>query len=538
MLEELRSGARKCSVASLWPLSDTDLAVAMEQVHRLEQTLAAVKLHLINEIGDRGIPTAQFYRGTAAWLRSRLMLDPATARRLVEQAAEIRRRPAVDAALGAGAIQLRQAAAICETVDALPSTAELAALPAIVGDDAACPATAGNDAIWAAGVGDDATWAAANAGTNEIRLAGSGDDPACPPPHDPAECGEVTAGSGSGGSGDAGGGVIAAAELAAAAEERLLHFAGEFAPAPLRRLGVRILDHVAPEVADRLDAVALERAERRAWPARGLTLSPPAGGLVRISGHLTVEDAATVSAVLDPLTSPRSFAGTGLGPDAVTGLGTDGGRDEGTSLGLDGGHDAGRDAGIGGDTRSPAQRRADALVEVCRLALRTGELPVSGGEPPLLTVTVAYDPLTRALGVGRLDSGDRVSPATVRRLACDAQVMPVVLDGESQVLDAGRSRRLATGPMRRALVVRDRGCSFPACDRPPRWCDGHHVRPWSVGGRTCLDNLVLLCRHHHRLIHDGDWTVRIGTDGLPEFLPPAVPGEPRDPRRNRYHRRT
>jgi Domain of unknown function (DUF222)/HNH endonuclease len=503
MLERLRGGAGKCAVASLWPLSDNDLAVAIEQVHRLEQTLAAVKLHLINEIGDRGIPTAQFYRGTAAWLRSRLLLDPATARRLVEQAAEIRRHPAVDAALGAGAIQLRQAAAICETVDALPSTAELAALPAIVGDDA----------------------------------AGSGDNPACPPAHDPAECSEVAAGSSSGGSGDAGGGVIAA-ELAAAAEETLLRFAGEFAPAPLRRLGVRILDHVAPEVADRLDAIALERAERRAWPARGLTLSPPASGLVRISGHLTVEDAATVTAVLDPLTSPRYVPGTGTGldggRDAGTGHEPDGGGDGGT--GLD--SDAGRDGGTGGDTRSPAQRRADALVEVCRLALRTGELPASGGEPPQLTVTVAYDPLNRALGVGRLDSGDRVSPATVRRLACDAQIMPVVLDGASQVLDAGRSRRLATGPLRRALVVRDRGCSFPACDRPPRWCDGHHVRPWSAGGRTRLDNLVLLCRHHHRLIHDGDWTVRIGTDGLPEFLPPAVPGEPRDPRRNRYHRRT
>jgi hypothetical protein len=265
---------------------------------------------------------------------------------------------------------------------------------------------------------------------------------------------------------------------------------------------------------------------------------PPAGGLVRISGHLTVEDAATVSAVLDPLTGPCSVPGTGLGPDdgrdAATDLGFDRGRDTGT--GPD--SDAGGDAGAGGDTRSPAQRRADALVEVCRLALRTGELPASGGEPPQLTVTVAYDPLTRALGVGRLDSGDRVSPATVRRLACDAQIMPVVLDGGNQVLDAGRSRRLATGPLRRALVVRDRGCSFPACDQPPRWCDGHHVRPWSSGGPTRLDNLVLLCRHHHRLIHESDWTVRIAADGLPEFLPPAVPGEPRDPRRNRYHRRT
>jgi hypothetical protein len=267
MLERLRDEAGKCAVASLWPLSDTDLAVAIEQVHRLEQTLAAVKLHLIGEIGDRGIPTAQFYRGPAAWLRARLLLDPATARRLVEQAAEIRRHPAVDAALCAGAIQLRHAAAICETVDALPSTAELAALPAIVGDDTAFPAGVGDDAACAATVGDDA-----------MLPAGTGEDPPGQPPEDRAECGEVAAASGRGGQDEAGGDVIAAADLTAAAEKTLLRFAGEFAPAPLRRLGVRILDHVAPEVADRLDAIALERAERRAWPARGLTLCRrPAG---------------------------------------------------------------------------------------------------------------------------------------------------------------------------------------------------------------------------------------------------------------------
>jgi Domain of unknown function (DUF222)/HNH endonuclease len=140
--------------------------------------------------------------------------------------------------------------------------------------------------------------------------------------------------------------------------------------------------------------------------------------------------------------------------------------------------------------------------------------------------------------VGRLDTGDRVSPAAVRRIACDAQVLPVVLNGAGQVLDAGRARRLATGPLRRALVVRDRGCVFPTCDRPPRWRDGHHVVPWTAGGPTRLDNLVLLCRQHHRLLHPGDWTVRIAGDGLPEFVPPCVPGEPQHPRRNRYHRRT
>ena len=236
----------------------------------------------------------------------------------------------------------------------------------------------------------------------------------------------------------------------------------------------------------------MARAERRAWPQRGFTLSPPVAGLVRIGGHLTVEDAAIVSAALDPLSGP----------------------------------------GMHTDARSPAQCRADALVEVCQLALRTGELPDNGGEPPQLAVTVAYDPLARQVRTGRLDNGDRVSPATVRRVACDARVLPVVLSGAGHVLDAGRARRLATGPLRRALVVRDRGCAFPDCDRPPRWCEAHHLRSWTAGGRTDLSNLVLLCRRHHRLIHDGHWTARIGADGLPEFLPPPVLGTPRHPRRN------
>ena len=434
----LREDAAKCADAALWALSDTELATAVEQVHRLEQTIAAVKLHLIGEIEGRDLPSAQQVRDTVTWLRSRLLLDAPAARRLVEQAAALRQHPAVDAALSSGAIHVQQASAITDAVDALPSTAELAA-------------------------GAEASIRSQEAGV---------DDGVCE--------------------------VVSPAEVMAAAEGALLDFASEFAPAPLRRLGARILDHVAPQVADKFDAIALEREERRARRDRGFTMSPPVEGRVRVSGYLTVEDAAIVSAALDPLSFRMAD----------------------------------------GDFRNPAKRRADALVEVCRLALRTGELPDSGGEPPQLAITVAYDPLERALGVGRLDSGDRISPAAVRRLACDAQLLPVVLGGAGQVLDAGRARRLATGSLRRALVVRDRGCAFPACERSPRWTDGHHITSWAQGGRTDLSNLVLLCRRHHRLIHEGDWTGRIAGDGLPEFIPPPVMGVAQGPRRNLYHRRT
>jgi hypothetical protein len=113
-----------------------------------------------------------------------------------------------------------------------------------------------------------------------------------------------------------------------------------------------------------------------------------------------------------------------------------------------------------------------------------------------------------------------------------------VLGGDGQVLDVGRTRRLGTGVLRRALVLRDSGCAFPGCDRPPRWTDAHHIRSWASGGPTSLDNLVLLCRHHHRTVHLSDWQVRLGVDRFPEFVPPAHLDRHRRPRRNLYHRRT
>jgi hypothetical protein len=90
-----------------------------------------------------------------------------------------------------------------------------------------------------------------------------------------------------------------------------------------------------------------------------------------------------------------------------------------------------------------------------------------------------------------------------RRLACDAKVSRVITEGASRPLDVGRSTKVVPPALRRALTVRDRGCRFPGCGRPPSWCDAHHVVHWADGGDTALDNLVLLCRPHHRAIHRG-----------------------------------
>src|SRR5262249_9492421 len=125
-----------------------------------------------------------------------------------------------------------------------------------------------------------------------------------------------------------------------------------------------------------------------------------------------------------------------------------------------------------------------------------------------------------------------------RKLACDAQILPVVLGGASVPIDLGRTRRLFIGAARQAVLLRDGGCGFPGCDRPPRWADIHHITPWAEGGRTPRDNAVAWCSYHHRQVHHGGWTVQIGPDKRPEFIPPTHVDPAQRPRRNPYHPRT
>jgi hypothetical protein len=142
-----------------------------------------------------------------------------------------------------------------------------------------------------------------------------------------------------------------------------------------------------------------------------------------------------------------------------------------------------------------------------------------------------------SLSVGALDNGELLSPATVRRIACDARIIPAVLGGDGAILDLGRGRRLWTHAVRAAIILRDGGCAFPGCDRPPQWCEVHHRVSWLLGGSTDLETGVLLCGAHHRLIHHSGWEILLGTDGRPDFIPPAHIDPLRKPRRNTFHRR-
>ncbi len=156
------------------------------------------------------------------------------------------------------------------------------------------------------------------------------------------------------------------------------------------------------------------------------------------------------------------------------------------------------------DKRTPAQRRLDALVRVCRHYLDTADTPVTGGERPHIGVLLDLESLEARAGRRcDLERYGRIHPETARRLACDAGVARVITDGASQPLDVGRRTRTVPPALRRALVARDGGCAVPGCDVPPWHCDAHHIRHWADGGITALINLILLCRRHHRLVHEG-----------------------------------
>lgn len=158
--------------------------------------------------------------------------------------------------------------------------------------------------------------------------------------------------------------------------------------------------------------------------------------------------------------------------------------------------------------------------------------------PAHVAVTIDLGALLDQLGVGLLDTGHSICAAAVRRLACDATILPVLLSTDGVPLDVGRAIRVFTKELRRAVELRDGGCAFPGCERPASWRQVHHIVHWVLGGPTCLDNGVLLCGARHRFIHRGEWHVRLGHDRRPELLPPAYIDPDRNPRRNTFHLRS
>ena len=165
------------------------------------------------------------------------------------------------------------------------------------------------------------------------------------------------------------------------------------------------------------------------------------------------------------------------------------------------------------DTRTHEQRQHDAVGELANHYLTHADLPAVNGERPRIVITIDYDSLLTGLRDtwGHLPSGATISPATARRLACDAELIPAVLNARGDVLDlAVASRSFSTAVRRAALLEQGGRCAFPGCRRPPADC--HHIIWWSKGGPSTLDNAAWLCAFHHWLVHEGGWTLRRDPD--------------------------
>jgi hypothetical protein len=247
-------------------------------------------------------------------------------------------------------------------------------------------------------------------------------------------------------------------------EPTLVEAARDQEPRAFRRIVELWAQNAAPEAA--LDHEEALRERRR------LSLSETLEGMWRLDGDLDPESGAVVKTALDALTDR-----TNLDPT---------------------------------DPRTPTQARTDALVDLARDYLDHGDTPVLGGEKPHLSIVVDLDALTG--GDARFceiqDIGVLTTSRTARRHACDSSICRIVIDGDSEILDLGRRTRVVSPALRRALIARDGGCVVGGCQVPARWTDAHHIQHWADGGPTALWNLVLLCRFHHTLAHEGKIHIR------------------------------
>lgn len=281
-----------------------------------------------------------------------------------------------------------------------------------------------------------------------------------------------------------------------AVAEHLVQLADEFNPPALRRLVHHAVAVVAPEVVAEHDRASLERAERSQHRNRhvGWKTDPEDGGL-RFWGKLDAVNGELFKQHLAALASGQRCA----------------------------------DAAMGVET-TPGQALADSLMLCLTHHAGCAGGPVKGGDHTRVVVTLDHDALRAALGAASLvESDELVTAAQVRHLACSAGLLPLVLDGESLPLDLGRSQRLFTPAQRVVLAVRDRGCSFPGCDRPPSDCEAHHGRdPWWRSGRTDVADGVLVCPHHHHLVEpnpnlpdERNWLIDFDGRGHPVFHSPV-----------------
>jgi hypothetical protein len=277
-------------------------------------------------------------------------------------------------------------------------------------------------------------------------------------------------------------------DLPAGSEQTLVDVARDVDPAGVRVVANRIRAYVDQDGKEPDEAELVE-------PRNTLRLKKKRDGRVEFGGTLGVEESAKFEALLSPLSRPRPADATGP------------------------------------DERNVLERQGDALVDLLDLASRSEHLPREAGERPHVFLTVSWEALQSGLGKATLGDGTPYGIPEARRLACIGGIIPAILNTDGAILELGRMTRKISPELRRALRQRDGGCAFPGCVRPATWCDAHHIREWHNGGNTDLDNLVLLCEAHHRVVHHTDWEIRM-INRIPWFIPPALIDPQRKPLRN------
>lgn len=277
------------------------------------------------------------------------------------------------------------------------------------------------------------------------------------------------------------------------AERQLVRAAAQQRPRQVGVLGQRILAHLNP---DGVLASDEEHARHRTF-----ALIPEANGGYRAAGRLTPACGALLLSWLTPRSAPRPAADAADQPSSLL-----------------------------ADSRSHGQRMHDALEELAGLAVRRTEL-VDSGAPAQVIISMTADQLESRAGWAETSFGQLITVSQALKLADEASISLLLRDARGVVLSHGRTKRIATRSQTLALIARDRGCTFPDCDKPPEWCQRHHLVAWADGGSTDLDNLTLVCGYHHREFERGGWSCQM-SDGRPHWIPPAWIDPARAPRRN------
>jgi hypothetical protein len=279
-------------------------------------------------------------------------------------------------------------------------------------------------------------------------------------------------------------------EKRALAEEAMLDRAAQDDPSALARFGTRVREMVDPD-----GQLPPDPDPQR--PKRFLQWRMRRDGSMKFAGYVDAEHACRFKAMLEPAQKYRD-----------------------------------KD-----DTRGYAERAGDLFAEILLLAANCPDLPTHNGLKADVALTVSMETLEKAKDDAILNLGNtKLSVGEIRRILCDARILPAVMGGDSKPLDVAVPAHVVPAHIRRGLVLRDRGCTFPGCEKPASISDSHHIRSWiKQNGPTQLENLVLLCGEHHRLIHRSEWTVEL-VNGWAYFTPPAYIDPLQQPRYNTLHR--